>query len=82
VVRSVKRNPKGVVWFLVHPDSFETYLAARELCDQVGVPAGWEMWGAPFFIEYLTDFQVNRLEDPPPPNPDALVIPAPKKTID
>jgi flagellar biosynthesis chaperone FliJ len=82
MMRNVKRNPKGVVWFLVHPDSFDTYLKARELCDDVGVPAGWEVTGLPFFYEYLAEFKVNRLEDPPPPNPNAIAIPAPKKTID
>ncbi|MDX1944660.1 MAG: hypothetical protein SFU86_04570 [Pirellulaceae bacterium] len=81
-LRVLKRNPKGVAWFLVHKDSFETYLAAREVCDGIGVPAGWEMTGNPFLTEVIYDFKVNQLEKPPPPNPNAVVIPAPKKTID
>ncbi len=81
-VRRVKRHPQGVIWFLVYRDSLETYLAARQLCDEVGVPAGWEMTGAPYFYENLTEFKVNRLEQPPPPAKNVLAIPAPTKTID
>jgi hypothetical protein len=81
-LRAMKKNPKAVVWFAVYKDSLETYLAAREVCDRVGVPAGWQMTGSPFFVETLTEFKVNRLEEPSKPSPDALVIPPPKRTID
>ena len=65
-LRVMKTNPRGVCWFLVFKDSFETYLAAREVCDKIGVPAGWEMYGSPFQIETLYDFKVNLLEKPAP----------------
>lgn len=81
-LRLLKRKPTGVVWFLVHPDSMETYLRAREQTDAAEVPAGWEMYGANFLTEVFHEFKVNQLEKPPPPNPDAINIPAPKKTID
>jgi DNA repair exonuclease SbcCD ATPase subunit len=82
LLRTIKKNPKGVIWFAVYKDSLETYLAAREVCDRNGVPAGWEMTGSPFFVETLTEFKVNRLEEPAKAAADALIIPAPKKTID
>jgi hypothetical protein len=84
-LRLIKRNPKAVVWFLVCSDSFETYLAAREGCDQAGVPAGWELNGSPWIAENLYEFETNVISPPPPsppPAPGAISIPAPKKTID
>jgi len=32
------------VWFVVAPDSFEAYLYARRIADEVRVPNGWEPW--------------------------------------
>lgn len=84
-LRVVKRNPRSVVWFLVCSDSFETYLQARETCDQVGVSAGWELSGSPWLAENLYEFETNVITPPPPPAPPvpgAISIPAPKKTID
>jgi len=82
---SALKKAGGVVWFKVMPDALETYLAAREICDKQGVPAGWEMTGTPFFVTTLPDLRVNQLEQPPPPGPppaDGIVIPAPKRTLD
>lgn len=84
-LRLVKRNPRAVVWFMVFSDSFEAYLRAREECDEAGVPAGWELNGAPWLAENLYEFQTNVITPPPPappPVPGAVVIPAPKKTLD
>lgn len=84
-LRVVKRNPQAVVWFLVYPDSFEAYLRAREVCDQANVPAGWELSGAPWLAENLSEFETNVIEPPPPaapPAPGTIIIPAPKKTLD
>ena len=64
---------------------FESYIRAREVVDQVGVPAGWEIASTPVYAMGLTEFSVTQLEKPPaapPPNPDAPVITAPKKTLD
>ncbi len=71
---------RTVVWFHVVPDSFESYLKARELCDQRGLPAGWEITG-PAFNVTLNDVEVNRLVDPPPPGPAPKILP-PKRTLD
>lgn len=84
-LRLAKRDPRAVIWFLVFNDSFETYLQARDLCDQVGVPAGWELNGSPWLAENLNEFETNVITPPPPPAPPvpgAISIPAPKKTID
>jgi hypothetical protein len=84
-LRRVKREPQAVVWFLVHPDSFETYLQARETCEEVQVAAGWELHGIPFLAENLYEFETNVMvppPPPPPPDPGAISIPAPKQTID
>lgn len=75
----------GVVWFRVMPDAFETYIAAREVCDKLGVPAGWEMTSTPFFLKAMPEVRVNQLEKPsaPPQKPaDGIVIPSPKRTLD
>ena len=75
----------GVVWFRVMPDAFETYIAAREACDKLGVPAGWEMTSTPFFVKAMPEVRVNQIEKPPAPAPkpaDGIVIPAPKRALD
>jgi hypothetical protein len=79
------KTSNTVVWFHVARDSFESYIRAREVVDQVGVPAGWEIASTPVYAMGLTEFSVTQLEKPPaapPPNPDAPVITAPKKTLD
>ena len=84
----VKRSGNAVVWFRVMPDSFETYLQAREMCDRMSVPAGWELTNSPVFLKDIVGIQVNRLEEPPPPppppvnQPQDVVIPPLKRRID
>ncbi len=34
---------KRYLRYMVKPDSFDTYLAARRVTDKIGVPAGWEV---------------------------------------
>lgn len=68
VLRRLKMSPKTVVLFQVMGDAFEPYLAARELCDQVGVPAGWEYAGSPTFQFVVREIETNRPK-PPPPKP-------------
>jgi ribosomal protein S18 len=36
------RSSQNYVRFLVWPDSFETYLAARQIASERGIPAGWD----------------------------------------
>jgi hypothetical protein len=79
------KTSNTVVWFHVARDSFETYIKAREVVDQLGVPAGWEIASTPAYAVSLTEFAVNQMEKPPdvpPPDPTAPVIPTPKKSLD
>lgn len=71
-----------VVWFYVARDSFDTYLRARDICDAIGVPAGWEAVNTPAFNQGLADFEVNRLEEPKPADPNQIRIEPPKKKLD
>jgi hypothetical protein len=89
-MRSIKANPKGVAVFQVAKDAFATYLEARKVADEVGVPATWEFYNAPpTGIEIavnIPNFEVQRFALPPPPgpppNPNAVRIAPPKKMID
>jgi hypothetical protein len=75
--------------FKVHPNGFETYLKAREIADSMRIPCGWEVDGGTAFSAPL-DFEVNRLENPPPPAapaappapPAPTAPPAPKRRLD
>jgi len=42
-VRKISSDRRAVLIYLVAPDAFATYLAAREITDKIGVPAGWEI---------------------------------------
>ena len=56
--------------FLVWPDSFEAYLAAREVVDEIGLPAGWEPHTEP--DEWVVGFNIRlRCKDAPPLEPPA-----------
>jgi hypothetical protein len=89
-MRSIKANPKGVALFQVAKDGFATYLEARKVADEVGVPAGWEFYNAPpTGIEIavnIPNFEVQRfaMAPPPgpPPNPNAVTIKPPPKGTD
>lgn len=83
-LKKFKADPKAVVWFHVYKDSIPTYLAAREIADQMGVPVGWDIYGNPWFqrtlpVEYSVPFT-----PPPPPagGPAAVTIAPPKSTLD
>ena len=88
LMRQFKANPRAVVWFHVFKDSIQTYLEARELIDQAGVPAGWDIYGNPFYVHYLpAQFMVNFTPAPPAPAPPpgtapAVTIAPPKQTLD
>lgn len=83
LLRSLRSGPGRVLWFIVMPDSFDTYLAARRAADAAGVPAGWEIATAPHLSFALNDIEVKNLVPPPepgPPDPDA--IPPPRPSLD
>ncbi len=83
LLTKLRNNKKTVIFFVVDPKSFNTYLVARDLTDKAGISAGWEMnfmrldheesidmanaQGA--FNMLLKQIEVNRLKDPPPPPP-------------
>ena len=85
LLRKFKADSRTVVWFHVFHDSIETYLAARDLADQLAVPAGWELYGANFYTRYLPpEFLVDYTPPPAAPAPatPAVVIAPPKTTLD
>lgn len=79
----VRSFPRSVLIFRVHPNGFAAYLRAREIADQYRVPCGWEITGNVSHTEPISDFEVNRLEQPKPqPKPTAPRPPAPKRGLD
>lgn len=54
--------------FLVWPDSYEAYLAAREECDKRGIPAGWQPFSAEaaWRISLAGHFRCDDWVEPPP----------------
>lgn len=72
--------PKVVLLFQVNPDGFATYLKAREIADRYRIPCGWEINGNTAISSPL-EFEVNRLENPPPGKPPTGP-PPPKRQLD
>ena len=62
----IRQSMKSVLLYRVHPDSFETYLAARELSEKVNIPAGWDVNGSPELKIGIPGLTVRRLQEPPP----------------
>lgn len=65
----LRRNPKSICWFYIHPTGVASYHAAREQCSRYGIPAGWEYSAGFNFSENMPQFVVNRFKEPPPPPP-------------
>ena len=84
LLKKFKTDPKAVVWFHVYKDSIETYLAAREIADQMGVPVGWDLYGNPWFVHTLPAEYVVPFTPPAAPTvaPSAVTIAPPKTTLD
>lgn len=59
-VLALKRDPKNVLWFYVYKDSLDMYLRARDICQAVGIPQGWDYYRWPSMAPRLK-FAVNRL---------------------
>jgi hypothetical protein len=82
-MRKFQTDPSNVVWFLVYKDSVDTYLAARDIADQVGVPVAWEIYANPYYQRSVSAFEV----DYTPPKPVTTTAPTiriapPKTTVD
>ena len=77
VCERLRSFPRGVLIFRVRPDSFATYLRAREIADALRLPCGWEIDGSTAFDVALDEFEVNRLAQPAPPPPGPPPAPPP-----
>ena len=66
---SVLKGFDSVLLFQVFPDSFETYLEARQLADRANIAAGWEIIGSPKFTMRIEDPEIHCLEPAPPAKP-------------
>ncbi len=64
-VKSLARVRDAVLMFRVHPDSFDTYLAARPLADAVNLPAGWEVWFGRHHEYAIPDLNIKPTAPPP-----------------
>ncbi len=95
-LRTIKQDPKSVVWFHVNRDSIRTYLAARDLVDREQIPVGWDISDKPVYTQNVPgDYLVDYTPPPPapaapgappsppkPPGPPPVVIAAPKAAVD
>ncbi|MCH7227124.1 hypothetical protein [Haloferula sp. A504] len=66
-VKSLARVRNAVLMFRVHPNSFDTYLAARPLADIVNLPAGWEAWWGKTYEFVIPDLSIKPTAKPPEP---------------
>lgn len=67
----IRQTRNSVLLYRVHPDSFPTYLAARELSEKVNISAGWDINGSAELRLSIPDLSVRRLQEPPPRPPGA-----------
>jgi hypothetical protein len=68
-VATIRQNFKSVLLYRVHPNSFDTYLAARNLTEKVNIAAGWDINSSTEFHMPIPDLTVKRLMEPPAPKP-------------
>ena len=71
IMRKLSSNRRAVVMFRVHPNGFDTYLAARKVAERQRVAAGWEINGWGQYRFYIRDIEVNALKTRPPADPNA-----------
>jgi hypothetical protein len=81
-LRGIKARPKSVVLFMVMADGFEAYLGARDVCDRMGVPAGWELARELAHVAVVQGVEMNALEKPPAPAPGTKTVAPPKSKLD
>jgi hypothetical protein len=67
-IQTIRQTRNSVLLYRVHPNGFDTYLAARELSEIANVAAGWDVNGSPNFSMGIPDLTVKRLQEPPPSN--------------
>jgi hypothetical protein len=66
----------------VHKDSFQTYLAARELSEKANIPAGWDIHSGLDIWIPIPDVTVQRLQEPPPKTKSPASPPKLKPRLD
>jgi len=82
VLRNIDRR-KAFIRFRVFPDSFDTYLAAREVASSMGIQAGWAPYHENFVHRVGLGLPGNvycsgYTPPPPPPKPKKKPKPKPK----
>jgi len=65
-LRKIASEENSYVWFYVKGDSFDMYLDARNLADEMKALTGWEPWGADFFVQTIIPIEVVALKTTPP----------------
>jgi hypothetical protein len=77
-------DPKShILRFMVWPDSFETYLQARERAADAGFAAGWEPMTTPAEHQIpLGKYQIGTKPPPKPPDPNRPPAPPPPNVLD
>jgi hypothetical protein len=87
-LRQIKGDPNGVAIFQVMSDAYATYLEARKIADEIGVPATWEFLSKLDITLNVPGFEVQRfiavpVTPPPPPGTvPAVRIAAPTRKLD
>lgn len=64
----ISRDFNAVLLFRVSPDSFDTYLRARELADRANIASGWEINGSSNYVQRIDEPTIQRIKEPPPPD--------------
>lgn len=75
----LRQSLRNVLLYRVNPDSFPTYLAARELTERVNIAAGWEISGVSDFRMRIPGLSVRRLQEPAKPQGGGPPKPPPLK---
>ncbi len=82
-LRNLKSNAKGVAVFQVAQDAVPTYLEARSISEDIGVPATWNFVSNVQSIEIaVPGFEVQRFAETPAPGPRRATINAPRTGLD
>jgi hypothetical protein len=81
----MKLDPKGVAIYQVMADAFNTYIDARKIADDIGIPATWEFLARLDLTTNVTGYEVQRFAVTATARgntPNAVRIAAPKRSLD
>lgn len=85
LLRQMKLDPKGVAIYQVMADAFNTYIDARKIADDIGIPATWEFLAKLDLTTNVTGYEVQRFAVTATGrgnNPNAVRIAAPRRSLD